>query len=154
VKFIKYSKYVPDPFDGLSTEELLSLLQDFLLDSGFYNSYYGFQEMNGQRTMEELHRALLEVLREQGKIPNDLLQQMLQNWEDYQNSELAEAINKLLERLAEEGYVTIEQPQPGQQQPVPQRQAEHQLIAGEQTQKLAHCHHLRDKCGDAQAGDA
>ena len=116
MKFIKYSKYVPDPFDGLSTEELLGLLQDFLLDSGFYNSYYGFQEMNGQRTMEELHQALLEALRDQGKIPDQLLQQMLQNWEEYQNSELAKAINKLLERLAEEGYVTIEQPNPGQKE--------------------------------------
>jgi len=114
VKFVKYSKYVADPFDGLSAEDLLQLLQDFLLDSGFYSEYYNFQETNGQRTLEQLHQALLEALRDQGKIPDQLLQQMLQNWADYQKSELAEAINKLLERLAEEGYVTIEQPNPKQ----------------------------------------
>jgi Ca-activated chloride channel family protein len=43
-----------------------------------------------------------------------MLEQMLQNWEDYQNSELATKINQLLERLAEEGYVSVEQPNPSQ----------------------------------------
>ena len=64
--------------------------------------------------MERLHQALLEALREQGKIPDDMMQQMLQNWEDYQKSDLAEKIDKLLERLADEGYVSIEQPNPNQ----------------------------------------
>ena len=39
---------------------------------------------------------------------------MFENWEDYQKSELAERINQLLEQLSEEGYITIEQPNPGQ----------------------------------------
>jgi Ca-activated chloride channel family protein len=113
MRFVKYSKFVADPFDSLSAEDLLQLLQDFLLDSGFYNQYYNFQEMNPERTLEQLHQALLEALRDQGKIPSELLQQMLENWEEYRESDLAKAINKLLERLAEEGYVTTE-PAPGQ----------------------------------------
>jgi Ca-activated chloride channel homolog len=110
MKYIKYSKFVPDPFDGLSSEDLLQLLQDFLLDSGFYNQYYNFHEMNPERTLEQLHQALLEALGDRGKIPRELLQQMLENWEEYQESELAKAINKLLERLAEEGYITVDSP--------------------------------------------
>jgi Ca-activated chloride channel family protein len=110
VKYVKYSKFVADPFDDLSAEDLLQMLQDFLLDSGFYNQYQNIYEMDPERTMEQLHQALLEALRDQGKIPDELLQQMLQNWEDYQNSELAEKINKLLQRLSEEGYVSVEQP--------------------------------------------
>ena len=106
MRFVKYSKFVADPFDSLSAEDLLQLLQDFLLDSGF--DYYNFQEMDPERTMEQLHQALLEALRDQGKIPGELFQQMLENWEEYQESDLAKAINKLLERLAEEGYVTTE----------------------------------------------
>ena len=66
--------------------------------------------------MDQLHQALLEALRDQGKIPDDMLEQMLQNWEDYQNSELAAKINQLLERLSEEGYVSVEQPNPGQRE--------------------------------------
>jgi len=116
MKYVKYSKYVADPFDDLSAEDLLQMLGDFLLDSGFYNQYQNIYEMDPERTMEQLHQALLEALRDQGKIPDELLQQMLQNWEDYQNSELAEKINKLLERLSEEGYVSVEQPNPSQGQ--------------------------------------
>ena len=116
MKYVKYSKYVADPFDDLSAEDLLQMLGDFLLDSGFYNQYQSIYEMDPERTMEQLHQALLEALRDQGKIPDELLQQMLQNWEDYQNSELAEKINKLLERLSEEGYVSVEQPNPSQGQ--------------------------------------
>jgi len=110
MKFIKYSKYAGDPFDGLSAEDLLQLLQDFLLDSGFYSQYYNFYEMDPDRTMEQLHQALLEAMRDQGMIPQDLLEQLMKNAENYENSKLSELINKLIERLADEGYVTIEQP--------------------------------------------
>jgi Ca-activated chloride channel homolog len=110
VKYIKYSKYSGDPFDGLSAEDLLQLLQDFLLESGFNSQYSNFYEMDPERTMESLHQALLEAMRDQGMIPQELLEQLLKNAENYQNSDLRELIDKLLERLAEEGYVTIEQP--------------------------------------------
>jgi Ca-activated chloride channel family protein len=116
MRYVKYSRYVADAFDDLSAEDLLQMLGDFLLDSGFDNQYRNVYDMDPERTMDQLHQALLEALRDQGKIPNELLQQMLQNWEDYQNSELAEKINKLLERLSEEGYVSVEQPNPGQGQ--------------------------------------
>ncbi len=116
MKYVKYSKYVPDPFGDLSAEDLLQMLQDFLLDSGFYNQYQSVYDMDPERTMEQLHQALLEALRERGKIPDDLVEQMLQNWEDYQNSELAKKIDNLLQRLSEEGYVTVEQPNPTQGQ--------------------------------------
>jgi Ca-activated chloride channel family protein len=116
MRYVKYSKYVADPFDDLSAEDLLQMLQDFLLQSGFENQYQSIYDMDPERTMEQLHQALLEALRDQGKIPDELLQQMFQNWEDYQNSELAEKINKLLERLSEEGYVSVEQPNPNQGQ--------------------------------------
>jgi len=116
MKFVKYSKYVADPFDDLSAEDLLQMLGDFLLDSGFYSQYQNVYDMDPERTMEQLHQALLEALRDQGKLPDEMLQQMLQNWEDYQSSELAAKINKLLERMADEGYVSIEQPNPTQGQ--------------------------------------
>ena len=114
MKYVKYSKFVADPFDELSAEDLLQMLGDFLLESGFQNQYQSIYDMDPERTMDQLHQALLEAMRDQGKIPDELLEQMLQNWEDYQNSELAQRINQLLERLAEEGYVSIEQPNPNQ----------------------------------------
>src|SRR5256886_2316213 len=116
MKFIKYSKFSGDPFEGLSAEDLLQLLQDFLLGSGFDSQYYNFYEMDPERTMEQLHQALLEAMRDRGMIPQELLEQLLKNAENYQDSKLSDLINKLLERLAEEGYITIEQrpTEPGQ----------------------------------------
>jgi Ca-activated chloride channel family protein len=112
MKFIKYTKYVGDPFGELSAEDLLKLLEDFFLDSGFSSSDYDFEEMDSERTLEQLHQALLEALRDRGMISDETLAQMLENAEDYQNSRLREAIDRLIERLAEEGYVTMEPPVP------------------------------------------
>jgi Ca-activated chloride channel family protein len=114
MKFVKYGKYVPNPFDDLSAEDLLQLLQDFLLDSGFYSQYSNFYEMDPERTMEQLHQALLEALQQQGKISDELLKQMFENWEDYQKSELAQRIDQMLQQLADEGYIRIEQPNAAQ----------------------------------------
>src|SRR5205807_7052589 len=77
---------------------------------------YNFYEMDPERTMEQLHQALLEAMRDRGMIPQELLEQLLKNAENYPNSNLSDLINKLLERLSEEGYITIEQPraEPGQ----------------------------------------
>ena len=116
MKYVKYSQYVADPFDELSAEDMLQMLGDYLLDSGFYNQYQNIYDVDPERTMDQLHKALLEALRDQGKIPDELLKQTFQNWEDYQNSDLAQKINKLLERLSEEGYVSVEQPNPTQGQ--------------------------------------
>ncbi len=121
MKFIKYGKHVADPFEGLSAEDLMQLLQDYLLDSGFFNQYYGMYEMDSERTMEQLRQALLEALEQQGKIPPELLEEMLQNPE---TSQLSQAIDQLLQQLADEGYVSIEQPQKGAVGPARQGQAE------------------------------
>jgi Ca-activated chloride channel family protein len=110
MKYIKYSKFVGDPFEGLSTEDLMQLLQDFLLESGFNAQYSNFYEMDPERTMENLHQALLQALQDKGMIPQDLLDQLRRNAENYEDSQLRQMIDKLLQRLSDEGYISIEQP--------------------------------------------
>jgi Ca-activated chloride channel homolog len=110
MKYIKYGKHVPDPFDGLTAEDLMQMLQDFLLDSGFYNQYSGVYEMDSEKTMEQLRQALLEALEQKGMISEELLEEMLENPE---NSTLSQALDRMLQQLADEGYVSIEQPQQG-----------------------------------------
>src|SRR6516162_7925056 len=123
MKYVKYSKFTADPFDGLSGEDLLQMLQDFLLDSGFYGQYYGFYEMDSERTLEQLHQALLQAMADKRMFPQELVEQLRQSAENYEGSQLSELVNKLMERLAEEGYITIDyppqqgkltEPQPGQ----------------------------------------
>jgi Ca-activated chloride channel homolog len=110
MKYIKYGKHIPDPFEDLSAEDLMQMLQDFLLDSGFYNQYYGVYEMDSEKTMEQLRQALLEALEQKGMISDELLEEMFDNPE---NSRLSEALDRMLQQLADEGYVSIEQPQQG-----------------------------------------
>ena len=112
MKFIKYSKYTADPFDGVSAEDLMQMLQEFLLQSGFENQYSNFYEMDPEQTMEQLHQALLDAMHNQGMIPPDLLKKLMENAANYENSGLRELIDKLLQRLAEEGYITIGNPPP------------------------------------------
>ena len=123
MKYIKYSKFVGDPFTGLGAEDLLQMLQDFLLDSGFYGDSWGFYEMDQERTMEQLHQALLQAMTDKGMISQELLEQLRESAETYQGSQLSELVSRLMERLAEEGYITIDspprpgkltEPQPGQ----------------------------------------
>ncbi len=110
MKYIKYGKHIPDPFEGLSAEDLMQMLQDFLLDSGFFNQYYGVYEMDAEKTMEQLRQALMEALEQKGMISDELLEEMLENPE---NSTLSRALDRMLQQLADEGYVTIDQPQQG-----------------------------------------
>ncbi len=109
MKYLKYTKFTGDPFDNLTSEDLLQLLQDTLLDSGFYHQFYEFSELN-ERSLEELHQALLNALQNKDMIPAELLEDLLNNSEDYNQSQLHGLIQRLLEKLAEEGYITITSP--------------------------------------------
>ncbi|MDE3181209.1 MAG: VWA domain-containing protein [Acidobacteriota bacterium] len=110
MKYVNYSKYKGDPFDGLSSEDLLEMLQDFLLDSGFYSQFSEFYEMDPEKTMEQLRQAILNALHDKGMIPGDLLKEFLDNPEEYEQSKLHDLIEQLIQRLDQEGYVTIDQP--------------------------------------------
>ena len=112
MKYIKYSKYLPNPFDDLRTEDLMRLLQDYLLESGFSDQDSNFYQMDPERSMENLHRALLEALQREGRLSQEILDDLLKNAENYRDSRLSELMDQMLERLSEEGYITIEQPNP------------------------------------------
>ncbi|MGH9435810.1 MAG: hypothetical protein ACRD06_07400, partial [Terriglobia bacterium] len=103
MKYINYTKYNGDPFDGLTSEDLLQMLQDFLLDSGFYSQFSEFYEMDRdpEKTMEQLQQALLDALHEKGMIPDDLLKEFMENPESYEKSRLHDLLNQLMQRLAE-----------------------------------------------------
>ncbi len=107
MKYVKYGKHIANPFDDLSAEDLLQMLQDYLLDSGFFSQYSNFYEMDPEKTMEQLREALLEALEQRGMLSDEMFEQLLEGGED---SHLKELMDQLLERLADEGYITIDQP--------------------------------------------
>ncbi|MBZ5536823.1 MAG: VWA domain-containing protein [Acidobacteriia bacterium] len=104
---IKYGKYVPGELDDLSLEDLLNKLSDFLLQSGFHDAY-GFYEMDGEQSLEELHNAILQALMDTDLFSQEMLQQMLEDSEAYQDSPLKQMIDRLIERMEREGYLSVD----------------------------------------------
>src|SRR5271155_3180327 len=114
MKFIRYGKYVGEPADAVDLEELIKRLGDFFLQSGFESQFYGVSQMDPDRSMEALREAILRALQEGELIPQDAmsdeLREMLQD-PDAQNSQaVKDLIEKLMERLAQEGFINPQQP--------------------------------------------
>jgi Ca-activated chloride channel homolog len=114
MKFIKYGKYVGEPADAVDLDELIKRLGDFLLQSGFESQYYGMSEFDAQHSMEALRDAILRALQEGDLLPDDQLsdemRKMLQDPGALNNQEVRELVDKLVERLSQEGYINPQQP--------------------------------------------
>ena len=106
MKRVRYSKYVPDPANEMSMEDLLNALSDYLLQSGFQNYMY-YDLPNGEHTLEELRRAI-----EQALLDSDLLdEEMRQRLQEMQmEGTLEELIEQLIERMEQENYISVDQP--------------------------------------------
>lgn len=98
----KYTKWVGSPLDGLSLEELLDQISEFLLQSGFR---YGFHDFNNPHDLESLRQAIIEKLAEMDKIPQSLLEQWLEDRTQGDAKKLDELIDQVIRRLIEEGWI-------------------------------------------------
>ncbi|MFB3915687.1 MAG: VWA domain-containing protein [Terriglobales bacterium] len=107
-KFIRYTKYVPDPASEMSMEDLLNALSDYLLQSGFQNQYTNFYELpNEEQTLEQLRQAI-----EQALLTSDMLEQQLREQIERIKDEgtLDQLIDQLIQRLQQEDYISVEEP--------------------------------------------
>jgi Ca-activated chloride channel family protein len=129
MKFIKYGKYVGEPADAIDLEELVKKLGNFFLQSGFESQFYGVSEMDPEKSMEALKDAILRALQEGDLMPegamSDELREMLNNPNARQSQEVRDLIEKLMERMAQEGYINPQQPP--QVTPPPQSSARGQV---------------------------
>jgi Ca-activated chloride channel family protein len=107
MKAIKYSKYVGFDWDSLSLEELLNKLSDYLLQSGFYNDYYGYPQTGQDHNLQDLHDAILDALLNQGVLSDEMLEKLLQLQPDERDARLSELVRELVKRLVEEGYISF-----------------------------------------------
>jgi len=108
---IQYSKFTGFDWDSLSLEELLNKLSDFLLQSGFYSDYYGFQQMGQDHNLQSLHDAILDALLSQGMLSDELLEKLLGDSQEGQDSKLSQLVQALIQRLQEEGYISFSEAQ-------------------------------------------
>jgi Ca-activated chloride channel homolog len=113
MKRIRYSKYIPDPAGEMSMEDLLSALSDYLLQSGFQSDMW-YEMPEGEQTLDDLRRAIEQALMEGDQFDEDMRERLQQMAAD---GELDDLIEKLIERMQQEDYISIDQP------PDPSRQS-------------------------------
>jgi Ca-activated chloride channel family protein len=113
MKFTKFTKYTGEPADSVDLEELVKRLGDFFLQSGFESQYYGISEFDPDRSMEALREAILRALQEGDLLPNDKmteeLRKLLNRADASNNQEIQDLLDKLVERLSNEGFINPQQ---------------------------------------------
>jgi Ca-activated chloride channel family protein len=109
MKFIRYSRFKGFDVSGLSLGDLMGLLQDSLLSSGYDDDYYWTrQRQDPDRSLDALRQALLQALLEMGELSaRDVEEMLAENGGQYKGSQLEELLNQLVERLVEEGYLKL-----------------------------------------------
>src|SRR5580765_8778867 len=104
----RYTKFTGDALDELDLEDLVSKLSDLLLSSGFGNPHGHNEE---ERTMQALHDAILDALFNGGVLPEETIARLLGDPADgdqeEMRSKLEELIQQIIERMGEEGYISL-----------------------------------------------
>src|SRR4030095_1306586 len=118
MKFTRYSKFKGLDISSINLGDLMEGLSDSLLSSGYDDDYYWTRERRPMDTsLDALRQALLQALMEQGLLDEHQVQEMLaENEGKFKGSALEEMLNQLIERLIEEGYLTLHEEQVRQQQ--------------------------------------
>ena len=110
MKSTTYSRFLGDEL-GISAEDLLQALSDFFLQSGFQHPYLGFHEM-GPQTLDQLREAIREALEKGSLFEDQNLQEMLERLGQMSSEQLEKLLDSLVQKLAEEGYISISEPDP------------------------------------------
>ncbi len=116
MKFIRYSKFNGFDVFGVDLGDLMDSLSDAMLDSGFNEDYWWTRQRNQpDDSLDALRQAILKALLDQEILSEHDVEKMLaQNEGKFRGSLLEELINKLIERLVEEGYLNLKEVPPEQ----------------------------------------
>jgi Ca-activated chloride channel family protein len=107
MKLTRYTKFTGDLSTSFDLEDLMQALSDFLLDSGFQDPYSPFQPNDD--SMESLRDAIRQAL-DSGELLDEDAQEQYEQLEEPQIEEL---IDKIVERMKAEAYLNAEEPQQG-----------------------------------------
>jgi Ca-activated chloride channel family protein len=87
-------------------EDLLGALSDYLLQSGFQSDMW-YEMPEGEKTLDDLKRAIEQALMEGDAFDEDMRQRLQEMAMD---GELEDLIEKLIERMQQEDYISVDQP--------------------------------------------
>ena len=104
MKRVRYTKFNDDLASEMDIEDLLKALSDYLLDSGFRDPYLRFQDMD--HTLDDLREALRQLL-ESGEMFDDRIRRQLE--QAMQQGKIDDLIDKLIQRMEQENYISYSQ---------------------------------------------
>ncbi len=119
MRFIRYSKFNGFDVFGIDLGDLMDSLSDAMLDSGFNEDYWWTRQRNKpEDSLDALRQAILKALLDQEILnEQDVAKMLADNEGKFKGSLLEELINKLIERLVEEGYLSLKEVPQEQRQP-------------------------------------
>ncbi len=117
MKSVTYKKFDGLDLDSLDLQELVSRLADFLLQSGFGSPFDDFTDPGNNQSLEQLREALLQALEEGDLSADEQMQQLAEQFLKMPPEQQQDLLDRLIERMEQEGYISItdEPPQPQQQ---------------------------------------
>ena len=123
MRYTTYSKYLASLADQVNLQSLLDQLGDFLLQSGFDGTPWWGQpgDDGGERSLDDLHQAILKALMESGQLTPDMLKVMRgeSTGDEARDArvtrDLADLLDQIVQRLSNEGYLKLDSQ--GQQLP-------------------------------------
>ena len=120
MRYTTYSKFLPGFADAVNLQALLDQLGDFLLQSGFAGGpgdwpWWAEPGEGGERSMDALREAILRALMESGQLTPEMLKFLRgESTGDPERDrelaqELGELLDRIVQRLAEEGYLNVKE---------------------------------------------
>ena len=110
MRITRYSQYTGQWWENLSLEDLLGELGDYLLESGFQPAELdddSLDEMESDQTLQQLYQAILAALADQGRIRSEDVQDWMEGKETPATQEFRQLLKSLVERMIQEGYITL-----------------------------------------------
>ena len=114
MRFHTYTKFNPQLSDAVDLQALLDQLADFLLQSGFAGgasqNFWGEPGEEADRSLDGLKEAILRALIESGQITPEMLKALRGEGDAVSEEKLAELLDGLVQRLVEDGMLTLDAP--------------------------------------------
>ncbi|HQW66821.1 MAG TPA: VWA domain-containing protein [Gemmatimonadales bacterium] len=115
MRYTTYTKYVAGLAEQVNLQALLDQLGDFLLESGFAGTPWWGEpgDDEGERSLDDLRNAILKALIESGQLTPDMLKLLKDGTtgdaekDKEVQEELATLLDRIVQRLAEEGYLNL-----------------------------------------------
>ena len=119
MRFATYTKYRGGWLDAMNLESLMESLSDFFMNGGFaggpnYHPFWGWSGLEDTSSVDALKSALLKALVESGQLTQEMIEELRGEGQGDEavQQQIADLLDDLIQRMVEEGYLTLEEGAP------------------------------------------